>query len=60
MKKDVDYENGMGILVGRLRKDSLYDFKFIGLSHNTIRGAAGGVVFCAETLTAQGYIQRKE
>lgn len=57
---DVNYENGMGISVGRLREDSVYDFKFVGLSHNTIRGAAGGAILCAETLTAQGYIQRKE
>ena len=41
---DVDYENGMGISVGRLREDSLYDFKFVGLSHNTVRGAAGGAI----------------
>ena len=57
---DVNYENGMGISVGRLREDSVYDFKFVGLSHNTIRGAAGGAILCAETLTAQGYIQRKD
>jgi len=56
---DVDYENGMGVSVGRLREDSVYDFKFIGLSHNTVRGAAGGAVLCAETLTAKGYIQAK-
>lgn len=56
---DVDYENGMGISVGRLREDKVYDFKFIGLSHNTVRGAAGGAVLCAETLKAQGYIQPK-
>lgn len=56
---DVDYENGMGISVGRLREDSIYDFKFIGLSHNTVRGAAGGAVLCAETLTAKGFIQPK-
>ena len=56
---DVDYENGMGISVGRLREDSLYDFKFIGLSHNTVRGAAGGAILCAETLAAQKYIQAK-
>ena len=41
---DVDVENGMGISVGRLREDSIYDWKFIGLSHNTVRGAAGGAV----------------
>ena len=56
---DVDYENGMGINVGRLREDTVYDWKFIGLSHNTVRGAAGGAVLCAETLKAQGYIQAK-
>lgn len=53
---DVDYENGMGISVGRLRPDSIYDWKFIGLSHNTLRGAAGGSVLCAELLKAKGYI----
>lgn len=56
---DVDYENGMGISVGRLRQDSVYDWKFIGLSHNTLRGAAGGAVLCAETLKAQGFITAK-
>ena len=49
---DVDYENGMGVSVGRLREDTVYDWKFIGLSHNTIRGAAGGAVLCAELLKA--------
>ncbi|MBQ7581476.1 MAG: aspartate-semialdehyde dehydrogenase [Lachnospiraceae bacterium] len=53
---DVDYENGMGISIGRLREDSIYDYKFVGLSHNTIRGAAGGAVLCAELLKAKGYI----
>ena len=56
---DVDYENGMGISVGRLREDSIYDWKFVGLSHNTMRGAAGGAVLCAETLTAKGFIKAK-
>lgn len=56
---DVDYENGMGVSVGRLRPDSVYDFKFVGLSHNTVRGAAGGAVLCAELLKAQGYITKK-
>ena len=56
---DVDYENGMGISIGRLREDKVYDFKFVGLSHNTVRGAAGGAVLCAETLKAKGYITRK-
>jgi aspartate-semialdehyde dehydrogenase len=56
---DVNYENGMGISVGRLREDTIYDYKFVGLSHNTIRGAAGGAVLCAELLKAQGYITKK-
>lgn len=56
---DVDYENGMGISVGRIREDSVYDWKFVGLSHNTVRGAAGGAVLCAETLKAKGYIVKK-
>ena len=53
---DVDFERGMGISVGRLMEDAVYDYKFIGLSHNTVRGAAGGAVLCAELLTARGYI----
>ena len=57
--QDVNFENGMGISVGRLRKDTVYDYKFVGLSHNTLRGAAGGAVLCAELLTAQGYIRAK-
>ena len=56
---DVNYENGMGISVGRLREDTVYDWKFVGLSHNTVRGAAGGAVLCAELLKAQGYITAK-
>lgn len=56
---DVDFENGMGISVGRLREDTIYDWKFVGLSHNTVRGAAGGAVLCAELLKAQGYIGKK-
>ena len=56
---DVDYEHGMGINVGRLREDTVYDWKFVGLSHNTVRGAAGGAVLCAETLKAKGYITKK-
>lgn len=56
---DVDYENGMGVSVGRIREDSVYDWKFVGLSHNTVRGAAGGAVLCAELLKAQGYITKK-
>ena len=56
---DVDYEKGMGVTIGRLREDTIYDFKFIGLSHNTVRGAAGGAVLCAETLAAKGFIKSK-
>ena len=59
VKLDVDYENGMGVSIGRLREDHMFDFKFIGLSHNTVRGAAGGAVLCAEALTAKGYIAKK-
>ena len=59
VKLDVDFENGMGVSMGRLREDKIYDYKFIGLSHNTVRGAAGGAVLCAELLTAQGYIAAK-
>ena len=56
---DVDFENGMGVSIGRIREDSIYDFKFVGLSQNTVRGAAGGAVLCAELLKAQGYITKK-
>ena len=56
---DVNFENGMGVSIGRIREDSVYDFKFVGLSHNTVRGAAGGAVLCAETLKAKGYITKK-
>ena len=56
---DVDFEHGMGVSMGRLREDTLFDYKFVGLSHNTIRGAAGGAVLCAELLTAKGYISKK-
>ncbi len=55
---DRDYEHGMGITVGRLREDVIYDYKFIGLSHNTLRGAAGGGVLMAELLKAKGYLDR--
>lgn len=56
---DVDFENGMGVSIGRLREDTVYDYKFVGLSHNTVRGAAGGAILCAELLKAQGYIEKK-
>ncbi len=59
VKLDKDYENGMGVTLGRLREDTVYDYKFVGLSHNTIRGAAGGAVLTAELLKAKGYIRKK-
>lgn len=58
VKLDVNFEKGMGVSIGRLRKDKVYDWKFIGLSHNTARGAAGGAIECAELLKAQGYITK--
>ena len=60
VKLDVDAEGGMAVSIGRLREDTIYDYKFIGLAHNTLRGAAGGAVLCAEALTSLGYIQKKE
>ena len=57
---DRDFENGMGVTVGRLREDSIFDYKFVCLSHNTLRGAAGGAVLSAELLCAQGHITHKE
>ena len=56
---DVDYENGFGVSFGRLREDTVFDWKFVGLSHNTIRGAAGGAVLSAELLVAKNYITAK-
>jgi len=56
---DRDFEKGMGITVGRLREDKILDFRFICLSHNTVRGAAGGAVLMAELLKAEGFLQRK-
>ena len=47
--------NGMSVTVGRLREDVVFDYKFVGLSHNTLRGAAGGAVLLAELLAAKGY-----
>ena len=52
---DRDIYGGMGITAGRLREDSVYDYKFVGLSHNTLRGAAGGAVLIAELLYREGY-----
>lgn len=59
VKLDVNCENGFGVSIGRLREDTVYDFKFIGLAHNTVRGAAGGAVLCAESLVEKGYIESK-
>ena len=56
---DVNYENGFGVSLGRLREDTVFDYKFVGLSHNTVRGAAGGAVLIAELLNAKGYITAK-
>ena len=58
-KLDRNLEHGMAISLGRLREDSQYDYKFVGLSHNTLRGAAGGAVLLAELLCAKGYIEAK-
>ncbi len=56
---DRDLYGGMGVSVGRLREDTVYDYKFVGLSHNTLRGAAGGAVLIAELLYREGYLVRK-
>jgi len=58
-KLERDLEGGMAISVGRLRPDQLFDYKFVCLSHNTLRGAAGGAVLMAELLAAEGYITAK-
>jgi aspartate-semialdehyde dehydrogenase len=54
-KLDRDLYGGMGVSIGRLREDHVYDYKFVGLSHNTLRGAAGGAVLIAELLYKKGY-----
>ena len=56
---DRNLEHGMAVSLGRLREDSQYDYKFVGLSHNTLRGAAGGAVLLAELLCKKGYIEAK-
>ena len=56
---DRDLYGGMGVSVGRLREDTLFDYKFVGLSHNTLRGAAGGAVLIAELLFREGYLTAK-
>ena len=59
-KLDREVDGGMAVYAGRLREDTVYDWKFVGLSHNTLRGAAGGAVLSAELLTAMGKITKKE
>jgi aspartate-semialdehyde dehydrogenase len=58
-KLDRDIGKGMGVAIGRLRGDALFDYRFVCLSHNTVRGAAGGAILTAELLHADGYIQAK-
>jgi aspartate-semialdehyde dehydrogenase len=58
-KLDRDFGRGMGVSIGRLREDAIFDYRFAALSHNTIRGAAGGAVLTAELLAREGYIVRK-
>ena len=55
-KLDRELEGGMAVSIGRLREDTQYDYKFVSLSHNTLRGAAGGAVLMAELLAAKGYL----
>lgn len=56
IKLDRNIYGGMGVTAGRLREDTLFDYKFVGMSHNTLRGAAGGAVLIAELLYRQGYM----
>jgi len=56
-RKDRDNDKGMAVTVGRLREDSVFDFKFVALSHNTVRGAAGGAILNAELLKTKGFIK---
>ncbi|MGN0794109.1 MAG: aspartate-semialdehyde dehydrogenase [Aristaeellaceae bacterium] len=58
-KLDRDFQNGFGVSIGRLREDKLFDYRFVCLSHNTVRGAAGGAMLTAELLCRKGYITRK-
>ena len=57
IKSERNLERGMAVSIGRLREDTQYDYKFVCLSHNTIRGAAGGAVLMAELLAEQGYLK---
>ena len=56
---DRDAGGGQGVTIGRLRPDAMFDCRFVCLSHNTVRGAAGGAVLTAELLTAEGFLQAK-
>ncbi len=56
---DRDFQNGFGVSIGRLREDKIFDYRFVCLSHNTVRGAAGGAMLTAELLCAKGYITKK-
>ncbi len=58
-KLDRDAGNGMGVTIGRLRPDTLFDWRFVALSHNTVRGAAGGAVLTAELLSKEGWLEAK-
>ena len=55
---DRDLYGGMGVTLGRLREDAIFDYRFVGLSHNTLRGAAGGAVLIAELLYREGYLKK--
>ncbi|HXX72440.1 MAG TPA: Asd/ArgC dimerization domain-containing protein, partial [Candidatus Acidoferrales bacterium] len=55
-RKDRENDKGMAVTVGRLRKCNVFDFRFVGVSHNTIRGAAGGGILNAELLKAKGFL----
>ena len=59
-RMDRDFQNGFGVSIGRLRPDVLFDYKFVCLSHNTVRGAAGGGILTAELLCRKGYIEPRE
>ncbi|MGB4372351.1 MAG: aspartate-semialdehyde dehydrogenase [Halanaerobiales bacterium] len=56
-RRDRDMDKGMAVTVGRLRECNVFDYRFVGLSHNTVRGAAGGAILMAELLTAKEYIK---
>jgi aspartate-semialdehyde dehydrogenase len=56
---DRDAGDGMAVTLGRLRDDSIFDYKFVALSHNTVRGAAGGAILMAELLANEGYLVHK-